>query len=37
VKFIDIEEGGRVVGVVALAEKGEKEEAGEDDEDQGGT
>lgn len=36
VKFIDIEEGGRVVGAVALAEKGEKEEAGEDDEDQGG-
>lgn len=35
VKFIDIEEGGRVVGAVALAEKGEKEEAGED-EDQGG-
>lgn len=36
VKFIDIEEGGRVVGAVALAEKGEKEEAGEDG-DQGGT
>lgn len=30
VKLIDIEEGGRVVGAVALAEKGEKEEAGED-------
>ncbi len=35
VKFIDIEEGGRVVGAVALAEKGDKEEAGEDG-DQGG-
>ncbi|MEK6576255.1 MAG: DNA gyrase subunit A [Nitrospirota bacterium] len=36
VKLIDIEEGGRVVGAVALAEKGEKEEDGEDG-DQGGT
>ncbi|MEK7279618.1 MAG: DNA gyrase C-terminal beta-propeller domain-containing protein, partial [Nitrospirota bacterium] len=31
VKLIDIEEGGRVVGAVALAEKGDKEEAGEDE------